>query len=209
VTEVAVAVGEDGVARCSWAGEDEDYRRYHDEEWGRPVGSDRALFELLSLEGFQAGLSWLTILRKREAFRRAFLDFEPEQVARFGPADVDRLLGDAGIVRHRGKIEAVIGNARCALDHPGGLAALVWRYDAPSAVDDRDAPGRTTSPEAAALSRELKRLGWRFVGPTTVYAFLQAAGLVDDHAERCHARPSVEADRQRFVRPTSAEPGRA
>ncbi len=198
-----MAVGEDGVARCSWAGEDEDYRRYHDEEWGRPVGSDRALFELLSLEGFQAGLSWLTILRKREAFRRAFLDFEPEQVARFGPADVDRLLGDAGIVRHRGKIEAVIGNARHALDLPGGLGPLVWRFEASAHTGgDPDGPGRTTSPEATALSRELKRAGWRFVGPTTVHAFLQAAGLVDDHVEGCHAGPSVKADRQRFVRPT-------
>ena len=198
-----VAVGGDGVARCSWSGEDEHYRRYHDDEWGRPVGSDRELFELLSLEGFQAGLSWLTILRKREAFRRAFLDFEPERVARFGPDDVDRLLGDAGIVRHRGKIEAVIGNARCALDLVGGLAPFVWGFEPPFDGGDPDAAGGTTSREAKALSRQLKRAGWRFVGPTTVHAFLQAAGLVDDHAEGCHARPSVEADRQRFVRPGS------
>ena len=200
MTSAKLVVGQDGVARCGWSGEDEAYRRYHDAEWGRPLCSDQALFELLSLEGFQAGLSWLTILHKRDAFRRAFVGFEPEAVASFGPADVERLLGDAGIVRHRGKIEAVIGNARRCLDLPGGLGPLVWRFEAPDA--GTDGPDRTTSTEAKALSRELKRSGWRFVGPTTVYAFLQAAGVVNDHVDGCHARPVVEAARRRFARPT-------
>ena len=172
--------------RCTWAaGAPPDYVRYHDEEWGRPVADDRRLFEKLCLEGFQSGLSWLTILRKREAFRAAFAGFDIETVAGFGPADVARLLADAGIVRHRGKIEAAIGNARRARelrDEFGSLAAFLWRYES-------DGTGRaalltedvlramTTSPESVALSRELKRRGWAFVGPTTLYAFMQSMGM--------------------------------
>jgi DNA-3-methyladenine glycosylase I len=183
-----IVVAEDGVARCSWCGDDPLYRAYHDDEWGRPLTGDDRLFELLSLEGFQAGLSWLTILRKREAFRAAFDGFAIGRVAAFGEQDVERLLGDAGIVRHRGKIEATIGNAAAALEIDGGLSELVWGYAPPSRaarVRRRDAiPAET--PESAALSKELRRRGFRFVGPTIVYAFMQSAGLVDDHLEGCH-----------------------
>jgi DNA-3-methyladenine glycosylase I len=178
-----------------------EYRPYHDSEWGFPVADDIRLFEKLSLEGFQAGLSWLTILRKRDAFRRAFAGFDFEQVARFGPRDVERLLGDASIIRHRGKIEAVINNARRALElveSEGSLAGYVWRF-APE-------PGRVTpipahTAESTALSRDLKRRGWRFVGPTTVYAFMQAMGLVNDHLEGCDAGAAVEQARAAFRRP--------
>jgi DNA-3-methyladenine glycosylase I len=186
-----VVVGDDGVKRCSWGDSAPEYRPYHDTEWGFPVADDIRLFEKLSLEGFQAGLSWLTILRKREAFRRAFAGFDFEQVARFGERDVERLLADASIIRHRGKIEAVINNAGRALelvDAEGSLAAYVWRFEPPDG-DARD------------LARDLKRRGWRFVGPTTVYAFMQAMGLVDDHLEGCDARPLVERARARFKRP--------
>ena len=181
-----LALDTDGTARCGWCGDDPLYRAYHDDEWGREKRGDDALFELLSLEGFQAGLSWLTILRKREGFRRAFAGFSIERVADFDERDIDRLLGDAGIVRHRGKIEATIGNAAAALALPAGLSDLVWEY----------APRRGTRPrelgeiqaatqESTALSKDLKRRGFRFVGPTTVYAFMQSAGLVDDHLEGC------------------------
>ncbi|MCX7274264.1 MAG: DNA-3-methyladenine glycosylase I [Burkholderiales bacterium] len=196
--------------RCTWAaGAPPDYVRYHDEEWGRPVADDRRLFEKLCLEGFQSGLSWLTILRKREAFRAAFAGFDIETVAGFGPADVARLLADAGIVRHRGKIEAAIGNARRARelrDEFGSLAAFLWRYES-------DGTGRaalltedvlramTTSPESVALSRELKRRGWAFVGPTTLYAFMQSMGMVNDHLEGCWVREAVQAERDAFIRP--------
>lgn len=184
--------GEDGLCRCSWCGDDPLYRSYHDLEWGRPLRGDDAVFELLTLEGFQAGLAWITILRKREAFRRAFEGFRLERVARFGKPDVERLLGDAGIVRHRGKIEAAIGNARAALELPGGLSELVWS-SAPPQRKRRprslaELPAET--PESTALSRELKRRGFRFVGPTTVYAFMQAAGLVDDHLDGCAFAPA-------------------
>jgi DNA-3-methyladenine glycosylase I len=177
-----------GTARCGWCGDDPLYRSYHDEEWGRETRGDDALFELLSLEGFQAGLSWLTILRKREGFRRAFAGFSIARVAEFGEQDVERLLADAAIVRHRGKIEATIGNAAAALEIGGGLSELVWSF-APSARAARpvgldDLPAVT--PESAALSKELKRRGFRFVGPTTVYAFMESAGLVDDHLQGCH-----------------------
>jgi DNA-3-methyladenine glycosylase I len=199
----------DGHSRCWWQGQDPLYRGYHDTEWGRPVASDRTLFEKLSLEGFQAGLSWLTILKKRENFRRAFANFEIEAIARFGPADVDRLLQDAGIVRHRGKIEAVIENAGRALDlqaEAGSLAAFVWAFEpAPEARPTRldratlDALGQT--PQSKALSKALKSRGWRFVGPTTCYAFMQAMGLVNDHLEGCCVRAAVEAERTVFTRP--------
>ncbi len=177
----------DGTARCGWCGDDPLYRSYHDHEWGRPLHGNDSMFELLSLEGFQAGLSWLTILRKREAFRRAFAGFSIERVAAFDERDVERLLEDAGIVRHRGKIEATIGNAVAALDLSEGLSELVWEF-APSPGASRptalaDLPAATS--ESAALSKELRRRGFRFVGPTTVYALMQSAGLVDDHLEGC------------------------
>lgn len=196
--------------RCVWAhSAPPDYRRYHDEEWGRPVADDRRLFEKLCLEGFQSGLSWLTILRKREAFRAAFAGFDIETVAGFGPADVSRLLADAGIVRHRGKIEAAIGNARRALalrDEFGSLAAWVWRHEPdpgsrPRRLSAEVLGALTTSPESHAMARELRRRGWAFVGPTTMYAFMQSMGLVNDHLEGCCVREAVEAERAAFARP--------
>jgi DNA-3-methyladenine glycosylase I len=188
----------DGRRRCSWGESTPDYLAYHDEEWGRPVTDDRGIYERLVLEGFQSGLSWLTILRKREGFRAAFADFEIERVAGFGKRDVNRLLGDAGIVRHRGKIEAAIANAKAAaaLDVP--LAELVWsfapsgRRRAPRALGDLPA----LTPESTALSKELKRRGFRFVGPTTAYAAMQACGLVNDHLAGCWVRPEVERQRR-------------
>jgi DNA-3-methyladenine glycosylase I len=187
---------DDGVVRCTWATDDPLYRRYHDQEWGKPVRDDTRLFEKLCLEGFQAGLSWLTILRKREGFRAAFAGFDIARVARFGPSDVERLLADPGIVRHRGKIEAAIGNAQAAqalIGKEGSLSGFVWRF-----VPPRDERPRTfdwdtlrklaSTPSSQRLSAELKRRGFRFVGPTTVYAFMQAMGLVDDHVEGCPAR---------------------
>jgi DNA-3-methyladenine glycosylase I len=199
--------GEDGIVRCWWSDSAPEYRAYHDREWGFPVDDDVRLFEKLSLEGFQAGLSWLTILRKREAFRRAFAGFDPEAVAAFDERDVTRLLGDSGIVRHRGKIEAVINNARRALeliDAEGSFAAFVWRYEAAAQDGPADRTALAERPhttESHALARELKRRGWRFVGPTTVYAFMQAMGLVDDHLDGCHARFEVERARAQFRRP--------
>ncbi len=183
----------DGTARCGWCGDDPLYRTYHDEEWGREKRGDDSLFELLSLEGFQAGLSWLTILRKRENFRTAFAGFSIARVAEFGEDDVDRLLGDAGIVRHRGKIEATIGNAVAALELSEGLSDFVWGF-APLSRSGRptgmgDLPAAT--PESTALSKELKRRGFRFVGPTTVYAFMQSAGMVDDHLAGCYVAGTV------------------
>ena len=191
------------VNRCTWAGSTPEYVRYHDEEWGRPVADDDRLYEKLCLEGFQSGLSWLTILRKREAFRAGFAGFRIADVARFDERDVARLLGDAGIVRHRGKIEAAIGNARAALAvqaDVGSLAALCWRHEpAPSAATG-DVPAST--PDSVALSKALRGYGFRFVGPTTVYAFMQAMGLVNDHDAECFVRDEVEAERHAFARPT-------
>jgi DNA-3-methyladenine glycosylase I len=187
----------DGRTRCWWCGEDPLYRAYHDTEWGRPVHDEVRLFEKLCLEGFQAGLSWLTILRKRPALRTAFAGFDPTTVAGFGPRDVARLLANPDIVRHRGKIEAVIGNARAYLDlvdSEGSLDGFVWRYappDRPAPRTSADIP--TTTPEATAFSRELKRRGWRYVGPTTAYAFQQAMGLVDDHLVGCRFRGGATA----------------
>jgi DNA-3-methyladenine glycosylase I len=199
--------GEDGVARCWWAGSAPEYRSYHDTEWGFPVSDDVRLFEKLSLEGFQAGLSWLTILRKREAFRRAFAGFDFHRVARFGESDVARLLADAGIVRHRGKIEAVINNAGRAVelaDAEGSLAHYLWRF-APEprtgALDRTGLAALATTEDSKALAKDLKRRGWRFVGPTTVYAFMQAMGLVNDHLSGCDARATAEAARSAFVTP--------
>jgi DNA-3-methyladenine glycosylase I len=187
----------DGVVRCWWCGDHEDYVRYHDTEWGVPVTNDVRLFEKLALEGFQAGLSWLTILRKRENFRAAFAGFDPERVARFGARDVARLLADAGIVRHRGKIEATISNARAYLDlreAEGSFTAFVWQYapETPTRIR-RKGDIVSESPESRALSKELKRRGWRFVGPTTMYAFSQAMGLVNDHLEGCARFSAVAA----------------
>jgi DNA-3-methyladenine glycosylase I len=185
----AAAPGPDGLLRCPWALGTADYLPYHDQEWGRPVRSDAGIFERLSLEAFQSGLSWLTILRKRENFRAAFGGFDPQTVAGFGPADEARLLADAGIVRNRAKIRAVLGNARAALAVPGGLAALVWRYaEAPQAppVTLADVPAQT--PASQACARELRKLGFSFVGPVTVYAALQACGVVDDHLVGCFCR---------------------
>ena len=196
--------------RCHWARlAPDDYRHYHDTEWGRPVADDQRLFEKLCLEGFQAGLSWLTILRKREAFRAAFAGFDIEAVARFGPADVARLLADPGIVRHRGKIEAAIRNASRALalrEAFGSIAAFVWRHEPdpgsrPTRLDEATLRALTESRESRAMSRELKRRGWAFVGPTTLYAFMQSVGVVNDHAEDCALRAPVEAEREAFRRP--------
>jgi DNA-3-methyladenine glycosylase I len=200
----------DGRRRCGWCAATPGYVAYHDEEWGRPVTDDVRLFEKLCLEGFQAGLSWLTILNKREAFRAAFAGFDPARVARFGPRDVARLLGDAGIVRHRGKIEAAIGNARAMralVEAEGSLARLAWRHE-PS---PEDRPRRLTpaalgalseTPASRALSKALKGYGFRFVGPTTVYAFMQAMGLVNDHLDGCDLRAEVERARSGLRRPT-------
>ena len=201
--------GEDGVVRCFWAGSDALYARYHDEEWGFPVADDRRLFEKLCLEGFQSGLSWLTILKKRESFRAAFRGFDLEAVARFGARDVARLLGDAGIVRHRGKIESTINNARRARELAEGkrsLAAYFWSFEPPPA----DRPKRltwpvlltmATTPASTALGKDLKKRGFTFVGPTTAYAFMQAMGLVNDHVEGCAVRERAERARSRFRRP--------
>lgn len=195
--------GLDGKPRCRWSAAAPEFLAYHDTEWGFPVADDRRLFEKLCLEGFQSGLSWRTILAKRENFRAAFRAFDFERVARFTVRDVERLLGDAGIVRHRGKIEAVINNARRARDlvaQEGSLAAFIWRYE-PDPTHLAKPQTVTTSAEAIALSKELKKRGWKFVGPTTVYAFMQAMGLVDDHAEGCVIRGRVERARRLFERP--------
>lgn len=187
--------------RCHWCVVAPDYLAYHDREWGFPVADDRRLFEKLSLEGFQAGLSWRTILAKRANFRAAFHDFDIARIARFTARDVERLSKDAGIVRHRGKIEAVINNARRAkelIGREGSLAAFLWRFEPRRPLASRV---RSTSPESTQLSKMLKKLGWRFVGPTTMYAFMQSMGLVNDHAEGCVIRARVESARRRFTRP--------
>ncbi len=191
----------DGRVRCSWATSDAEYRRYHDEEWGVPLHGDRPLFEKLCLEGFQAGLSWITILRRRPAFREAFADFDIESVAAMGEADVERLLADARIIRHRGKIEAAIANARAAralvADAPGALDALVWSFaPPPRSRAPRAGEIPAITPESTALSAELKRRGFRFVGPTTAYALMQSAGLVDDHVEGCWRSRAHAAERE-------------
>jgi DNA-3-methyladenine glycosylase I len=202
-----IVVGDDGVARCWWADSAPEYRAYHDTEWGLPVSDDVRLFEKLSLEGFQAGLSWLTILRKRPAFRRAFADFQFERVARFTDTDVARLLADAAIVRHRGKIEAVINNAQRAVElvaAEGSLAGYIWGFEPAARGGHLDRAGLAAlaqTDESKALASDLKRRGWRFVGPTTVYAFMQAMGLVNDHLAGCDACATVDAARGRFARP--------
>ena len=202
-------MGPDGTIRCWWPGDDPEYVRYHDEEWGRPVTDDVRLFEKLCLEGFQAGLSWLTILRKRDAFRAAFAGFDPARVASFDDGDVERLLGDAGIVRHRGKIESTINNAARALEliaEQGSLAAYVWSWEPGDPREDHpppgsDAPLPASTATSVALSKDLKRRGWSFVGPTTAYAFMQAMGLVNDHVEGCAWRPICDRERAMITRP--------
>ena len=192
------------MARRCWESADEAYNRYHDEEWGRPVVDERGLYERLCLEGFQSGLSWLTILRKREAFRAAFAGFEASRVAEFAEADVERLLADAGIVRHRGKIEAAIANARAvlALREAGTpLQELVWSYRVDGPAPRSHADWRPTTPGSEALSKELRRAGFRFVGPTTVYASMQACGVVNDHLATCPARAAAERERAALVTP--------
>jgi DNA-3-methyladenine glycosylase I len=203
---------DEGVTRCWWSAGDSLYRRYHDTEWGSPVSDDRRLFEKICLEGFQAGLSWLTILRKRPNFRRAFAGFDVNRVARFGGRDVARLLQDEGIIRHRGKIESTINNAKRASElreEFGSLAAYFWRWE----PEARSRPRRMTRgaltqlarvPESIALSKDLKRRGWTFVGPTTIYAFMEAMGLVNDHLDGCASRSHVEKLRAAFRRPGAA-----
>ena len=198
-----IFTGPDGKARCRWCGDAAEFLHYHETEWGFPVGDDRRLFEKLSLESFQSGLSWRSILIKREGFRAAFHGFDFDKIARFTDRDVQRLLKDEGIVRHRGKIEAVINNARQARElvgREGSLAAFLWRYE-PGTEDLAQPQTVSTSAASVALSKELKKQGWKFVGPTTVYAFMQAMGLINDHAEDCVIRTKAEAARNRFERP--------
>lgn len=198
--------GPDGRMRCAWHGGDVQYIRYHDTEWGRPTADDRYLFEKICLEGFQAGLSWLTILRKREHFRTAFDEFDFKIVSRYGDKDVERLLQNTGIVRHRGKIESVINNARhaCVLAETyGSLAAYFWQWEPETGkkgdVSVHIVPDKT--PESTALSKDLKRRGWSFVGPVTIYSFMQAVGMVNDHLEGCFCRPEIESAKANFLRP--------
>jgi DNA-3-methyladenine glycosylase I len=205
----ALLAGPDGKLRCFWATSAPEYLPYHDGEWGFPSADDVRLFEKVCLEGFQAGLSWITILRKRDAFRRAFAGFQFEKVARFGARDVARLLADPGIVRHRGKIESTIHNARraCELkDELGSLAAYFWRFEPDPTARPRQLSlaslrRMTKTPESVALSKDLKKRGWTFVGPTTIYAFMQAVGIVDDHLDGCAFRARAERARRSFERP--------
>lgn len=196
-------IGPDGKPRCNWCSATPEYIHYHDTEWGFPVDDDKRLFEKICLEGFQSGLSWRTILTKRENFRKAFHDFDFARIAKFGDKDVARLLQDAGIVRHRGKIEAVINNAKRALElieSEGSIAAYAWSFESdPKTLGTPQTI--STSPASVAMSKDLKKRGWRFVGPTTVYSFMQAMGLVNDHAEGCVVRTQVEKARKTFKRP--------
>ena len=193
-------VGEDGVPRCWWGSEPEIYRAYHDEEWGRATTDDTRLFEKICLEGFQAGLSWLTVLRKRQNFRAGFAGFDPARVARFDEADVARLLADSGIIRHQGKIRSTINNAVRALElisERGSLAGYFWAWAPPEDGPPDDIPALTAV--STALSKDLRKRGWSFVGPTTVYAFMQAMGLVNDHLEGCHVREVCVGARRRVI----------
>jgi DNA-3-methyladenine glycosylase I len=195
--------GPDGKPRCSWCSAAPEFFDYHDKEWGFPVIDDQRLFEKLCLESFQSGLSWRTILAKRENFRAAFHDFDFNKVARFNQRDVNRLLKDAGIVRHRGKIEAVINNAKRAqelVDEEGSIATYIWQFE-PDPSAQAEPQSASTSTESIALSKDLKKRGWKFVGPTTVYAFMQAMGLINDHVEGCVTRAKVETARKKFKRP--------
>ncbi len=206
-----IVKGSDGVARCWWAQSTESYFKYHDKEWGRPTKDDRWIFEKLCLEGFQAGLSWLTILNKRENFRAAFANFEIEKVARFNSRSVDKLLRNAGIVRHRGKIESTINNAKRARELQGefgSLAAFVWQFEPtpksrPKKLTSASLKKLSKTPESLALSKELKGRGWSFVGPTTMYAFMQAAGIVNDHMPGCQSQLACAKARKKFKVPRS------
>jgi len=208
-TPAGIVVGPDRVRRCWWAAQPEIYQAYHDDEWGRPVADDCRLFEKICLEGFQSGLSWLTILKKRENFRRAFRDFDFREVACFGPRETALLLGDAGIVRHRGKIAATIHNAGRAIELAaefGSLAAYFWHWEPPAGerprrLDQATLAALGPAPAALALSKDLRRRGWSFVGPTTCHAFMQAMGLVNDHLDGCGFRAKVERARRQFARP--------
>ena len=196
----SLVTGDDGLARCWWGSEPPIYRDYHDDEWARPVTDDNRLFEKICLEGFQAGLSWLTILRKRENFRSAFAGFDPQEVARFGEADVERLLQDEGIVRHEGKIRSTINNAGRALEliaTHGSLSSYFWAWADPDDAAPEEIPATTEG--STRLSKELKRMGWSFVGPTTAYAFMQAMGLVNDHLEGCHVRETCSRERRALL----------
>lgn len=209
MSETGLLTGEDGKIRCFWQQGLADYAHYHDEEWGRPVKDDIRLFEKICLEGFQSGLSWLTVLRKREAFRAAFCGFDFEKVAQFQDADIERCVADAGIIRHRGKIVSTINNARRAIemrDEFGSLARFFWSYEPqpherPDVFDYATLRANPITPASTRLSKDLKKRGWTFVGPTTVYAFMQAMGMVNDHIEGCHCRPRIEAQRLEFVCP--------
>lgn len=202
---------DDTTSRCTWPGEHADYIAYHDNEWGRPVGDDIRLFEKICLEGFQSGLSWLTILRKREAFRAGFAGFDFRKVAAFDEADVERLLADKGIVRHQGKIRSTINNAQRAIElveQEGSLAAFIWSFEPsaearPDRFDRETLNSITTSEASTALSKALKKRGWSFVGPTTMYAFMQSVGIVNDHLDTCAFRAACEQDRTAFARPTA------
>jgi DNA-3-methyladenine glycosylase I len=209
MAQAGLVEGSDGVTRCAWPGNLPDYLHYHDHEWGRPVAEDIRLFEKICLEGFQSGLSWLTILRKRENFRAAFAGFDFNKVAEFTDADVERLLQDAGIIRHRGKIVSTINNARRAQEmvaEAGSLAAWFWQFEPdtkerPTKVDLAHLRANPTTAVSMRISKELKKRGWSFVGPTTVYAFMQAMGLVNDHIEGCYCRADIEKERKAFKRP--------
>ena len=209
MAQAGLVEGSDGVTRCAWPGNLPDYLHYHDHEWGRPVADDIRLFEKICLEGFQSGLSWLTILRKRENFRAAFAGFDFNKVAEFTDADVERLLQDAGIIRHRGKIVSTINNARRAQEmvaEAGSLAAWFWQFEPdtkerPTKVDLAHLRANPTTAVSVRISKALKKRGWSFVGPTTVYAFMQAMGLVNDHIEGCYCRAEIEKERKAFKRP--------
>jgi DNA-3-methyladenine glycosylase I len=209
MAQAGLVEGSDGVTRCAWPGNLPDYLHYHDHEWGRPVADDIRLFEKICLEGFQSGLSWLTILRKRENFRAAFAGFDFNKVAEFTDADVERLLQDAGIIRHRGKIVSTINNARRAQEmvaEAGSLAAWFWQFEPdtkerPTKVDLAHLRANPTTAVSMRISKALKKRGWSFVGPTTVYAFMQAMGLVNDHIEGCYCRAEIEKERKAFKRP--------
>ncbi len=204
--------GDDDLVRCAWGASAPDYQAYHDSEWGRPVTSDVRLFEKICLEGFQSGLSWLTILRKRENFRAVFAGFDFDKVAAFTEDDVERLLQDSGIIRHRGKIVSTINNARRAQElvkEAGSLAAFFWSFEPqsherPAVIEWETIRANPTTPVSARISKELKKRGWSFVGPTTVYAFMQAMGLVNDHVEGCHCRTEAERLRSKLKRPARA-----
>lgn len=193
-----LATGGDGLTRCGWAGSAPEYLAYHDEEWGRPVADDRKLFEKLCLESFQSGLAWITVLRKRLAFRTAFHQFDLKKVAAMDQADVERLLTDSSIIRHRGKIESAINNARRTLDlqQSQSLASLVWSYEPAS-----PSPHAAVTRESTALAKTLKDHGFTWLGPTTVYAFMQAMGLVNDHLTDCYVKDSIDTAREAFLRP--------